>query len=116
MERCLASLLYKNLLVWIDDLLLYAKTVDEYLDKLEELFRRMNEFGFKLSATKSSVLKKQVKWCGKQIDGRIWNYQYLVKWRGYPDSDNSWEPGRRFEEDSADLVAAFEQAHEAGRR
>ncbi|GMF42398.1 unnamed protein product [Phytophthora fragariaefolia] len=52
MERCFASLLYKNLLVWIDDLLLYAKTVDESLDKLDELFRLMNEFAFKLSATK----------------------------------------------------------------
>ncbi|GMF33909.1 unnamed protein product [Phytophthora fragariaefolia] len=68
MERCFASLLYKNLLVWIDDLLLYAKTVDEYLDKLEELFRLMNEFGFKLSATKPSILKtSQVVW--KLIDG-----------------------------------------------
>ncbi|KAJ8571900.1 hypothetical protein ON010_g4930 [Phytophthora cinnamomi] len=69
MERCFASLLYKHLLVWIDDLLLYAKTVDEYLDKLEELFTLVDNFGFKLSATKSCVYKKQVKWCGKLIDG-----------------------------------------------
>ncbi|GMF18263.1 unnamed protein product [Phytophthora fragariaefolia] len=48
--------------------------------------------------------------------GRSGNYQYLVKWRGYPDSDSSWVPGSRLEEDCADLVAAFEQAHEAGRR
>ncbi|GMF49667.1 unnamed protein product [Phytophthora fragariaefolia] len=47
---------------------------------------------------------------------RSGNYQYLVKWRGYPDSDSSWEPGSRLEEDCADLVAAFEQAHGAGRR
>ncbi|GMF28540.1 unnamed protein product [Phytophthora fragariaefolia] len=47
--------------------------------------------------------------------GRIGNFQYLVKWRGYPDSDISWEPGRRLEEDCADLVAAFEQAHGGGR-
>lgn len=69
MERCFTSLLYYHLLVWIDDLLLYAKTLDEYLDKLAELFSLVNELGFKLSATKSSVFKKQVKWCGKLIDG-----------------------------------------------
>ncbi|KAE9010596.1 hypothetical protein PR001_g16129, partial [Phytophthora rubi] len=43
-------------------------------------------------------------------------YQYLVKWRGYPSSRNSWEPGARLEEDCADLVAAFESAHGPGRR
>ncbi|GMF50580.1 unnamed protein product [Phytophthora fragariaefolia] len=48
--------------------------------------------------------------------GRSAIYQYLVKWRGYPDSDSSWESGSRLEEDCADLVAAFEQAHGAGRR
>eukprot|EP00644_Phytophthora_capsici_P019711 jgi/Phyca11/133830/e_gw1.799.4.1 len=69
MERCFASLLYDHLLVRIDDLLLYAKTLDEYLDKLAELFSLVNEFGFKRSATKSSVFKKQVKLCGKLVDG-----------------------------------------------
>ncbi|GMF41066.1 unnamed protein product [Phytophthora fragariaefolia] len=48
--------------------------------------------------------------------GRCGQYQYLVKWRGYPSSRNSWEPGARLEEDCADLVAAFESAHEPGRR
>ncbi|GMF50665.1 unnamed protein product [Phytophthora fragariaefolia] len=47
---------------------------------------------------------------------RSGNYQYLVKWRGYPDSDSSWELGSRLEEDCADLMAAFEQAHGAGWR
>ncbi|KAE9186043.1 hypothetical protein PF002_g25990 [Phytophthora fragariae] len=48
--------------------------------------------------------------------GRSGQYQYLVKWRGYPSSRNSWEPGARLEEDCADLVAAFERAHGPGRR
>ncbi|GMF33640.1 unnamed protein product [Phytophthora fragariaefolia] len=48
--------------------------------------------------------------------GRSGQYQYLVKWRGYPSSRNSWEPGARLEEDCADLVAAFESAQEPGRR
>ncbi|KAJ0411416.1 hypothetical protein ATCC90586_007076 [Pythium insidiosum] len=80
MERCFASLLYEHLLVWIDDLLLYAKDVDTYLDKLQELFGLVDRFGFKLSATKSSVYKKEVKWCGRIIngDGSYGNYAYLL--------------------------------------
>ncbi|GMF41078.1 unnamed protein product [Phytophthora fragariaefolia] len=48
--------------------------------------------------------------------GRSGQYQYLVKWRGYPSSRNAWEPGARLEEDCADLVTAFESAHKPGRR
>ncbi|RAW40828.1 hypothetical protein PC110_g3002 [Phytophthora cactorum] len=68
MEKCFERLLYKHLLIWIDDLLLYAGDVDVYLDKLEELFALMNEFGLKLSAEKSSLFQRSVKWCGKIID------------------------------------------------
>ncbi|POM66820.1 Hypothetical protein PHPALM_17266 [Phytophthora palmivora] len=55
METCFKKLLYKHLLIWIDDLLLYAATVDTYLEKLEELFSLMNDFGLKLSAAKSTL-------------------------------------------------------------
>ncbi|KAE9193147.1 hypothetical protein PF005_g18194 [Phytophthora fragariae] len=48
--------------------------------------------------------------------GRSGQYQYLVMWRGYPSSRNSWEPGARLEEDCADLVASFESARGPGRR
>ncbi|KAE9013741.1 hypothetical protein PR001_g15327 [Phytophthora rubi] len=48
--------------------------------------------------------------------GRSGQYQYLVKWRGYPSTRNWWEPGDRLEEDCADLVAAFERAHGPGQR
>ncbi|GMF53617.1 unnamed protein product [Phytophthora fragariaefolia] len=68
-ERCFAALLYKHLLVWIDDLLLYAADVDTYLDKLQEMLRLTAKFGFKLSVSKSCIYKREVKWCGKVING-----------------------------------------------
>ncbi|OWY98996.1 hypothetical protein PHMEG_00030088 [Phytophthora megakarya] len=43
MESCFKELLYKHLLVWVDDLLLDARCMDEYLEKREHLFRLMNE-------------------------------------------------------------------------
>ncbi|KAE9000093.1 hypothetical protein PR002_g18276 [Phytophthora rubi] len=68
-ERCFAALLYKHLLVWIDDLLLYAADIDTYLDKLQEMLELTAKFGFKLSVAKSCVYKQEVKWCGKVING-----------------------------------------------
>ncbi|OWY99175.1 hypothetical protein PHMEG_00029874 [Phytophthora megakarya] len=67
MEQCFANLLYKHLLVWIDDLLLYADNIDEYLNKLAELFSLLNDFGLKLSAKKSCLYQREVKWCGRII-------------------------------------------------
>ncbi|GMF47089.1 unnamed protein product [Phytophthora fragariaefolia] len=61
--------LYKHLLVWIADLLLYAANVDMYLNKLQEMLELTAMFGFKLSVSKSCVNKREVKWCGKVING-----------------------------------------------
>jgi len=36
--------------------------------------------------------------------------QFLVKWRGYPHSQNSWEPESVLREDCPDLVRAFDSA------
>lgn len=68
-EKCLKELMYKHLLVWIDDLLLFAADVETYLVKLERLFELLDFFGFKLSVKKSSLFEPQVKWCGKIITG-----------------------------------------------
>jgi hypothetical protein len=68
MEECFATLLYEHLLIWIDDLLLYAMDIKMYLQKLAELFSLLNQFGLKLSAKKSSLYQTEVKWCGRLID------------------------------------------------
>ncbi|KAE9065928.1 hypothetical protein PF010_g28013 [Phytophthora fragariae] len=69
-EKCLQELMHKHLLVWIDDLMLYATDVQTYLIKLDRLFELLDFFGFMLSVTKSSLYEPQVKWCGKIISGR----------------------------------------------
>eukprot|EP00644_Phytophthora_capsici_P005172 jgi/Phyca11/96115/e_gw1.1.1847.1 len=69
MEECFSSLLYEHLLVWIDDLLLYAEDIDTYLDKLAEFFSLLNQFGLKLSAKKTSLYQTEAKWCGRLING-----------------------------------------------
>ncbi|OWZ16976.1 Retroelement [Phytophthora megakarya] len=61
--------MYQHLLVWIDDLLHFTKDVETYLVKLVRRFELLDYFGFKISATKSSVYEPQVKWCGKIITG-----------------------------------------------
>ncbi|KAE8997590.1 hypothetical protein PR001_g19545 [Phytophthora rubi] len=68
-QKCLEELLHKHLLVWIDDLLLFAGDIDTYLVKLERLFELLDFFGFKTSPKKSSLFEREVRWCGKLING-----------------------------------------------
>eukprot|EP00644_Phytophthora_capsici_P018101 jgi/Phyca11/113930/e_gw1.25.661.1 len=68
MEKCFEPLLYKFIVVWIDDLLLFADDVDTYLSKLEDFFDLVDKYGLKLSAKKSSVYQQSVKWCGRVIN------------------------------------------------
>eukprot|EP00644_Phytophthora_capsici_P011253 jgi/Phyca11/110392/e_gw1.18.776.1 len=68
-EKCLEELLHRHLLVWIDDLLLFANDIHTYLIKLERLFELLDFFGFKLSVKKSKLFQSEVRWCGKIISG-----------------------------------------------
>ncbi|POM59361.1 hypothetical protein PHPALM_31918 [Phytophthora palmivora] len=67
-QKCLEELMHKHLLVWIDDLLLFANDVNTYLVKLERMFKLLDFFGFKISPKKSSLYEHEVGWCGKLIN------------------------------------------------
>ncbi|OWY94650.1 Retroelement [Phytophthora megakarya] len=62
-------MLYHSLLVWVDDLLLFAKNAEEYLCKLRELFVVLRARRLKLNAKKCTLFSTSVVWCGKVIDG-----------------------------------------------
>ncbi|KAH9133773.1 hypothetical protein AeRB84_020220 [Aphanomyces euteiches] len=68
-EECYASLLLKHLLVWIDDILVYAKDPEEYIQVLREFFGLVDRYGFKLSPSKTVLFTSEVKWCGCILSG-----------------------------------------------
>lgn len=68
LEIVLGSLLYKNVLVWIDDILLYADTVEELLHIMEEVFQVLDEHGLEVKPKKIKLFLTEVKWCGRIIN------------------------------------------------
>uniref|UniRef100_H3H0K0 Reverse transcriptase domain-containing protein n=1 Tax=Phytophthora ramorum TaxID=164328 RepID=H3H0K0_PHYRM len=69
MHEVLRDLLFRNVLVWIDDVLLYACTAGAFLESLGKFFAILRQRKLKLNARKCKLFAKRVKWCGKVIDG-----------------------------------------------
>ena len=49
MQEALGEYLYKIVLLWIDDLLVYAKTAEELVEDLNLVLKRLDSFGIKLN-------------------------------------------------------------------
>ena len=47
---------------------------------------------------------------GKQKRGRVW--KYLVKWTGYPEWENTWQPASQMVEQVPDLVNEYERGRQ----
>jgi len=71
-QSCTAPLfeeLSENLLQWLDDFLLHAKSEKELIEFLKEFFRTCRQFGLKLHAEKSQLFLRKANFCGRIIDG-----------------------------------------------
>lgn len=67
MEHCLADLNFKQCIVYIDDIIVYAKTFEEHVERLEAVFRRLEKYGLKLKRSKCRFFQEQVKFLGHII-------------------------------------------------
>jgi hypothetical protein len=64
------ELLYSSVLIWIDDLLVKAKSDDDLVQALRKVFERLRLFGIKLNATRCVLYTTEAKWCGRTISER----------------------------------------------
>lgn len=55
-EQCLGDLHYKTCFIYLDDVIIFSKTVEEHLDRLKQVFERFRDFRLKLSPKKYSFL------------------------------------------------------------
>ena len=65
MQECFKELLYKSLIIWIDDLLSYASNTEELMTNMEQIFQICDKYGLKLNPDKCELFTKKVKFCGK---------------------------------------------------
>ena len=67
MNKCLGDLKDKICEPYLDDILCYAKSVDEHLSNLQRVLHRLKLCGVKLRAEKCVFLKQEVRYLGRLI-------------------------------------------------
>ncbi|KAL0158975.1 hypothetical protein M9458_047051, partial [Cirrhinus mrigala] len=69
MELVLRGLQWETLLIYLDDIIILGRGVDESLDRLEVVFQRLISYGLKLKPTKCHLLKEEVLFLGHVVSG-----------------------------------------------
>jgi len=67
MDNCLAGLKYVYCLCYLDDVIIFSRTIEEHSIALTKVLSRLQEFGFKLQTKKCEFGKRKVKILGHYV-------------------------------------------------
>ena len=67
MELVLAGLHWTCCLVYLDDIIIYSKTVEDHFHKLREVFKQLERAGLKVKPSKCSLMQKSVCYLGHVV-------------------------------------------------
>jgi len=97
MEKCLEGLHLKICLVYLDDLIIFSKTYQEHVERIELVLRRLQECNLKLAPKKCKFFKRKVKYVGYIVsaDGIEADPEKVDKIRHWP-TPTSPEEVRKF--------------------
>lgn len=67
MESCLGDLNLSELLIHLDDILVYSDSVKDQIARLDKVLTRLGDFGLKVKGKKCSLFQKQVNYLGHMV-------------------------------------------------
>lgn len=67
MERCMGDLHLKEVLVFLDDLIIFSDTLEEHERRLLRVLHRLGEYGLKLSPEKCKFFQASVRYLGHVV-------------------------------------------------
>ena len=70
MERVLTGLHWSTCLVYIDDIILFSRTVQEHFQNLTEVFQRLKQADLKLKPRKCHLFRNKVKYLGYVVSNK----------------------------------------------
>ena len=69
MERVLAGLHWVTCLVYLDDIIIFSRTVEKHIEQLKEVLERLKGAGLKVRPSKCHLLQTSVQYLGHVISG-----------------------------------------------
>lgn len=93
MEDCLGDLNMKICAIYLDDLIIFASTLEEHLDRLDQVLKRLKDCNLKLNPKKCKFLQTKVKYVGHIVseNGVEADPEKLEKVRNWPTPKNAEE-------------------------
>jgi hypothetical protein len=70
MEKCMGDLTFTDVLVYLDDLLVFSNTLEEHESKLRKVLDRLEEYGLKRSLEKCKFAQASVKCLGHVVSAK----------------------------------------------
>ena len=67
MQACLGDQNLLSVIVYLDDLLVFGKSFEEMMERLDMVFSRLNEFGLKLKPEKCHLFKPEISYLGHVV-------------------------------------------------
>ena len=68
MTKVLTGMRDKGAMVYLDDILIFSKTIEEHYKTLEEVIQRIGKAGLRINPEKCNILKKEIKFLGHIIN------------------------------------------------
>ena len=70
MEKCIGNMAFTDVMVYLDDLLIFSKTLEEHEEKLDKVLTRLEAYGLKLNPAKCQFVQPSVKCLGHVVSKR----------------------------------------------
>jgi transposase InsO family protein len=67
MDQVLSGLNYRKLMVYLDDVIVYSRTIEEHLKSLREVLECFRKAGLKLKPSKCSLIQREINFLGHLI-------------------------------------------------
>jgi len=81
-NSCMRTLVLKDLEentdIMGDDIIIFAKDIPTYINALEKLFLKLDQYNLKISVKKNVWLSKSIQWCGRTFAEGSWKYADFV--------------------------------------
>ena len=67
MESCLGELHFQQCIIYLDDIIVFAKTPEEHVIRLRRVFMKLRAAGLKLKPSKCAFFKKKITYLGHVV-------------------------------------------------